>query len=290
MILGAGLIKVLLGIILLLNQLISDDPMLTDEPIFNLLSMIANTPVYLLPVLIAVSTAYRLRSNVYVAATIGGFMFYPEVAMWLNGEKPARLFGITMVPQPSFYAAVPWVILAVWAASHLERKIDRRVPKAFQGIAGSVLSLGIIVPLMLVILSFVGKFVDEVGADWISSLVESSPVVGVMLLGIIFSLMYVAGLHYWLLPILIMELTYNGYSIVLPAMLAAMIGHAGAALAVALRSRKGETKRIAIWSTIVAVLGVPEPALYAVNMRMRVAFYSALLGGAVGDCIWDLHL
>ncbi|MGR6545156.1 PTS transporter subunit EIIC [Paenibacillus tundrae] len=287
-ILGAGLIKVILGIILLLNQLISDDPMLMDEPIFNLLSMIANTPVYLLPVLIAVSTAYRLRSNMYVAASIGGFMFYPEVSMWLNGEKTARLFGVEIISQPSLYSSVPWVILAVIVSAYLERKINSRAPRAFQGIGASILSLVILVPLMLLILGIIGTFVDDYAGEWISSLVESAPVLAVMLIAAFFSLLMIAGLQYCLFPIIIYEITSAGYSIVLPAMFVAMFGHAGAALAVALRSRRGETKRTAVWSSVVALLGVPEPAIYAVNMSKRIAFYSALLGGGIGGLYMGL--
>ncbi|WP_145408317.1 PTS transporter subunit EIIC [Paenibacillus xylanexedens] len=287
-ILGAGLIKVLLGIILLLNQLISDDPMLMDEPIFNLLSMIANTPVYLLPVLIAVSTAYRLRSNMYVAATLGGFMFYPEVTMWLNGEKTARLFGVEIISQPSLYSSVPWVILAVCAAAYLERRINRRVPRAFQGIAAAFMSLVILLPVILLILSIVGTFVDDYAGEWISSFVESAPVLAVMLIAAFFSLLMIAGVQYCLVPIIIYEITYAGYSIVLPTMYVAMFGHAGATLAVALRSRRGETKRTAVWSSVVALLGVPEPAIYAVNMSKRIAFYSALLGGGIGGLYMGL--
>lgn len=287
-ILGAGLIKVILGIILLLNQLISDDPMLMDEPIFNLLRMIANTPVYLLPVLIAVSTAYRLRSNMYVAATIGGFMFYPEVTMWLNGEKTARLFGVEIISQPTLYSSVPLVILTVCAAAYLERSINRRVPRAFQGIAAAFMSLVILLPVILLILSIVGTFVDDYAGEWISSLVESAPVLAVMLIAAFFSLLMIAGLQYCLFPIIVYEITSAGYSIVLPTMFVAMFGHAGAALAVALRSRRGETKRTAVWSSVVALLGVPEPAIYAVNMSKRIAFYSALLGGGIGGLYMGL--
>ena len=287
-ILGAGLIKIILGIILILNQLISDDPMLMDEPIFNLLSMIANTPVYLLPVLIAVSTAYRLRSNMYVAATIGGFMFYPEVSMWLNGEKTARLFGVEMISQPSLYSSVPWAILAGIASAYLERKLSSRAPRAFQGIAAAFMNLVILLPVILLILSIVGTFVDDYAGEWISSFVESAPVLAVMLIAAFFSLLMIAGLQYCLFPIIIYEITSAGYSIVLPAMFVAMFGHAGAALAVALRSRKGETKRTAVWSSVVALLGVPEPAIYAVNMSKRIAFYSALLGGGIGGLYMGL--
>ena len=80
----------------------------------------------------------------------------------------------------------------------------------------------------------------------------------------------------------------NGFSLIIPVMLVAFVAQAGASLATGLRSKQREFRKLAFWATGTALLGTPEPAMYAVNMRKRASFYSALLGGAAGGLYFGL--
>lgn len=288
-ILGAAVIKIALAIITLMDTYSSaDSSALMDSQTFAIFRIIGESVFYLLPVLVAISTAYRLKSNIYVAASVGGLMFYPEMTMLMSGENEVHFLGLPLVSQPAFYSTTIWVILTICAAAYLERIVERWSPKFAKGILAPFLTLLILVPLVLMILGPVGTWIDEYLPEALDSLVANAPVLSVMLLGAVFSLMIIMGLHYWMLAIIINEIVMNGSSMIIAAMLVAIVGQAGAALANGLRSKEPASRRLAFWATGIALLGVVEPALYAVNMRKRSSFYAALLGGAAGGLYFGL--
>ncbi|MFX3646705.1 MAG: PTS transporter subunit EIIC [Paenibacillus sp.] len=288
-ILGAAVIKIALAIITLMDTYSSSDSSaLMDSQTFAIFRIIGDSVFYVLPVLVAISTAYRLKSNIYVAASIGGLMFYPEMTMLMSGEKEVHFLGFPLVSQPAFYSTAIWVILTICAATYLERAIERWSPKFSKGMVAPFLTLLIVVPLVLMILGPFGTWVDEHLPEALDSLVANAPVVSVILLGAVFSLMLITGLHYWMLAIIINEIVMNGSSVIIAAILVAIVGQAGAALASGLRSKEPASRRLAFWATGTALMGVVEPALYAVNMRKRSSFCAALLGGAVGGLYFGL--
>ncbi|WP_339166696.1 PTS transporter subunit EIIC [Paenibacillus sp. FSL R5-0341] len=287
--LGAAVIKILLAIITLMDTHGSaDSSALMDNQTFTIFRIIGDSVIYLLPVLVAISTAYRLKSNIYVAASIGGLMFHPEMTMMMSGEQDVHFLGLPLVSQPAFYTTAIWVILTICAASYLEKAVQRISPKFSKGMVAPFLTLLILVPLVLMMLGPVGTWVDEYLPEALDSLLANAPVVTVMLLGAVFSLMLVMGLHYWVLAIIINEMVMDGGSMVIAAMMVVIVGQAGASLANGLRSKEPVSRRLAFWATGTALLGVVEPALYAVNMRKRSSFYAALLGGAAGGLYFGL--
>ncbi|MFS0858647.1 PTS transporter subunit EIIC [Paenibacillus taichungensis] len=288
-ILGAAVLKIVLAIITLFNVYSStDSSSLMDSQTFLIFKSIGDSVYYLLPILVAISTAYRLKSNVYVAVAIGGLMFYPQMTALLSGEEDVHFMGVPIVSQAIFFSASIWVILMIYAASYLEKVVEQISPRVFKGILAPLLTFLILVPLVLMILGPIGTWIDQQLPDVVDSLLNDAPIVAIMLLGAVYSLMMIAGLHYWLLPMIINELMVNGFSLIIPVMLVAFVAQAGASLATGLRSNQLEFRKLAFWATGTALLGTPEPAMYAVNMRKRASFYSALLGGATGGLYFGL--
>lgn len=180
------------------------------------------------------------------------------------------------------------MIVAISAASWLQKRVERISPGALKGILAPALTLIVIAPMMLLVLGPAGTWVEEHLSGVIESLLNDAPVVLIMLLGASMSLLMIMGLHYWLFPILINEIMTNGFTIVLPAMLVAFVAQAGAALAAGLRSEQPEFRKQAFWASGTALFGVTEPAMFGVNMRRKASFYAAMLGGAVGGLYFGL--
>jgi PTS system beta-glucosides-specific IIC component len=70
-------------------------------------------------------------------------------------------------------------------------------------------------------------------------------------------------------------------------MFAANMGQAGAAFGVALRSKNKSFKSLAMTTSLTAVMGITEPAMYGVNMRLKKPFIGGLIGGAVGGAYYS---
>ncbi|MGC5773984.1 PTS transporter subunit EIIC [Paenibacillus pabuli] len=286
--LGAAILKIILGMITVINSLSSENASLINSPTWMIWKSIGDSAFYLLPILVAISTAYRLKGNLYVAAAIGGLMLYPQMTTLMSSGEDVHFMGVPVVSQAPFFSAALWVIAAIGAASWLEKRVERISPGALKGILAPALTLMVIAPMVLLVLGPVGTWVDEHLSGVIESLLNDAPVVLIMLLGASMSLLMIMGLHYWLFPILMNELMTNGFTIVLPAMLAAFVAQAGAALAAGLRSEQPEFRKLAFWASGTALFGVTEPAMFAVNIRRRASFYAAMLGGAAGGLYFGL--
>jgi len=286
--LGAFLIKIVLLTFVLLDTLDVTDIVDMNSTVYIVFSSIADALIYFLPVLVAFSTARKMKSNPYVAAAVGMFMFYPTVMGMMSGEQSFSLFGIDLVSVSSFYTAPLWVILAVVGAAWIERALGRVLPKGIQGILPAALALLVMIPVMLLVLGPIGMYAQNHLTETINSMMDKAPMLAIVLIGAFYALLVMLGIPFVVVPILISELMANGSMLLLPAFTAAVMGQAGAAMAVALRERKSDHRGLSYWAAGTALLGFIEPAMYAVNMRRRAAFVSALAGGAVGGLYMGL--
>ncbi|WP_338373171.1 PTS transporter subunit EIIC, partial [Enterococcus faecium] len=95
------------------------------------------------------------------------------------------------------------------------------------------------------------------------------------------------GMHYAFLPIAMNNIATNGYDYIIASMFMANMGQAGATFAVALRSKNKSFKSLAMTTSMTAIMGITEPAMYGVNMRLIKPFIGCLVGGAVGGAYYS---
>ncbi|MCZ2758898.1 PTS transporter subunit EIIC, partial [Lacticaseibacillus rhamnosus] len=69
---------------------------------------------------------------------------------------------------------------------------------------------------------------------------------------------------------------------------AATAAQAGATLAVAVKTKSTKLKGLAFPSTLSALLGITEPAIFGVNLRYPKVFVSGLIGGSLGGWVAGL--
>lgn len=91
--------------------------------------------------------------------------------------------------------------------------------------------------------------------------------------------MVLTGTHNATIPLIVQMFASQGFdAIFLPSGMAANIAQAGAACAVAVKTKNKELRGTAYSATLSALLGITEPALYGVNLRMKKPFISVLIG------------
>lgn len=102
------------------------------------------------------------------------------------------------------------------------------------------------------------------------------------------SLLIITGMHYALIPIMIASIAQLGYDYMIPIMMVANFAQAGSALGVSLRTKNSKLKSLSLSTSITAFMGITEPAMYGVNMRLKKPFIAALIGGAAGGAFLSL--
>lgn len=91
------------------------------------------------------------------------------------------------------------------------------------------------------------------------------------------------GMHYSLLPAYVNSLSALGYETIIgPGNLPSNIAQGAAALCVAVKTKNKEFKQLSVSSGITALLGVTEPALFGVNLRLKKPLIATTIGGGLG--------
>lgn len=261
---------------------------------YGILDLFANTAFTFLPILIAVSAARVFGGNIFLGAVIGMIMIHPNlINAWSVASMDAadipvwHLFGFS-IRQVGYQGHVIPVIIAVWIMCKLENWLHKHVPEMIDlfvtplctVLITGFLTIGLIGPVFSTAETYVLEF-----ASWIITVGHG---IGAMIMGAIYPLTVVCGIHHMYNVIEAGMLASDGLNIWMPIASAANFAQGAACLAVGLKARNYKTKSISIPSALSAALGITEPAIFGVNLRFMKPFVCGMAGGAVGALLGSI--
>lgn len=276
---GAGMIKGLLATLVVLKW------MSPESGTYQVLNIISDGFFTLLPLFLAITAAQKFKTNVYVAGAIAAAMLHPSwAAIMGSGAKTIDFMGIPMT-LVSYTSSVLPIILSVWLMSYVERFITKFVPAAVKIVFVPMIVMLIVAPITFIAIGPLGTFLGNGLATVVTGIYSYTGLLGGFLLGGTFSMIIITGMHYGLVPVIITSITTKGFDYIMVPMLMANLGQAGAALAVAAKTKNKDLKTIATSSGITALFGITEPAMYGVNIKYKKPFIAAAIGGSIGGGI-----
>ncbi|WP_016937448.1 beta-glucoside-specific PTS transporter subunit IIABC [Bacillus siamensis] len=278
---GAGMIKGLVALAVTFGW------MSEKSQTHSILTAVGDGTFYFLQILLAVSAARKFRCNPYVAAAVAGAILHPDLTALLGSGKSISFIGLPVTAATYSSTVIP-ILLAIWLMSYVEKGIDRITPSSLKLIAVPMLTLVIVVPVTLITVGPLGAILGNDLSVGVNYLFSHAGIAAMILLAGTFSLIIMTGMHYALVPIMINNIAQNGRDYILPAMFLANMGQAGASFAVFLKSKNKTFKSLAFTTSITALMGITEPAMYGVNMRLKKPFAAALIGGAAGGAFYGV--
>ncbi|MBY4765043.1 beta-glucoside-specific PTS transporter subunit IIABC [Streptococcus uberis] len=247
---------------------------------YMILNFIGDAPLRFLPLLVAVTTARKLKSNQLVALATVGALLTPDLTVMMG--EGAKLFGIGITNVNYAYQVFP-AILAVFTYSYLEKFFTKITPSVVRNFFVPMFSMLITVPLTLFILGPLGFTFGQGFASVIMFMFSKFGWIAVAVLASFLPFMVVTGMHKAMIPYVITSLGQSGKEIIYnAASLAHNISESGANFAVALRTKNKELRSTAISSGISALFGITEPALYGVTILHKRVLYSVMIGSFIG--------
>ena len=255
---------------------------------YGILDLFSNTAFTFLPILIAVSAARVFGGNIFLGAVIGMLMIHPDlINAWSAASMDAadipvwHLLGLP-IRQVGYQGHVIPVIIAVWIMCKLENWLHRHVPEMIDlfvtplctVLLTGFLTIGLIGPVFSAAETYVLAF-----ASWIITVGHG---IGAMIMGAVYPLTVVCGIHHMYNVIEAGLLASDGLNIWMPIASAANFAQGAACLAVGLKARNARTKSVAVPSALSAALGITEPAIFGVNLRFMKPFVCGMIGGAAG--------
>lgn len=278
---GAAMVKTILILLTNVTGWLS-----TDSGGYVVLNFCADAAFFFMPLLLGHSAGRKFGMNPYMATILGGFMVHPTFMGLVNADprEPLSFFGLP-VTLANYSSTVIPVILVVWIGSYVEKFADRVSPKSVRFFLKPMLTFLIMIPGTLVVVGPLGALLGSGVAAGLSYLYTTVPWLIGPIMGVAAPLLVMTGMHYALIPIVIQSMGTYGFDLMGIGYLIANVAQGSAAIAAGLRAKNPTFRQLAFSSGGTAFVGVSEPAMYGVNIRLRRPFYFVLAAGLLAG-IW----
>ena len=273
---GGGMIKAVLSILVLFN-LVNE-----ASSTYEIINFISDAPFYFMPVLLAYGASQKFKTSPIMAMTMACALLHPTWSSLVSAGELLTFFGAPVVLVDYASSVIP-VILSVWIMSYVEKFAEKYSPSIIKFFLKPLLVMFISVPIALIIVGPLGNLLNDLvqsGANYLNAHVSwLIP----MLMGAFQPFLTLTGTAWAMTPIATSQISTLGYEIVNgPGMLASNIAQGGATLAVALKAKDENLKSLASSSGFTAVMGITEPCLYGVLLKLKRPFVASMIGGAAG--------
>ncbi|WP_199635581.1 PTS transporter subunit EIIC [Serratia sp. PAMC26656] len=260
----------------------------------DMISTFSSAAYIFLPILIGFSATASFGGNAYLGAVVGMIMVHPALLnaysygeALLNHNIPVWNILSFHIDKVGYQGTIFPVLAASWILAFLETQIRKLVPEILDSILTPLLSVFITSFLVFFVVGGALRSVGDSLAHGLIWLFEFSGAFGGALYGFVLSLINMTGLHHSLLPIDI-QMIASGGSLLLALAACNNVAHGGAALSVMLLTDDKKLKGMALSSGVSAFLGITEPAMFGVNLKLRFPFLCAMIGSALG-CAYSIH-
>lgn len=250
---------------------------------YTVFSKIADAGFYFLPVMVAYTLADKLHCDKFLAVMLSGVLLHPSIM-----RQGLHLFGME-IQSVSYNSTVVPAILTVILMYFVEKLADKVSPSMFKFFLKPLLTVVITAPISLMLLGPLGYNIGVLVADGIGFLSNNIGFLAVAILGAIYPLMVMTGMHHAYAPVALASIASLGYEgVMAPGALCANIAQGGAALAIAVKSKDTKIKSVAGPGGFSCLLGVSEPVMYGVTLQYRSALVATMVGGGIGGLVAGL--
>jgi len=278
------------------QSLIDANPGLAD--LASMINTFANAPFVYLPVLLAFSASKKFGGNPFLGAALGMLMVHPDLLNgWgfggasVDGTIPVwNIFGFE-IQKVGYQGSVLPVLVSAFILAKVENGLRQVIPSVLDNLLTPMLAIFITGFLTFTV---VGPFTRDIGfwlGDGLNWLYDSAGFVGGAIFGLIYAPFVITGMHHSFIAIetqLLADIAITGGSFIFPIAAMSNVAQGAAALAVGVITKDTKTKGIAIPSGITALLGITEPAMFGVNLKLRYPFVAAVIAAATSSAFITL--
>lgn len=279
---GAGMIKALLALLSAFS--------LIDKSgqTYILLNMFGDATFAFMPILLAYTSAQKLKCNPILAAVTAGIMCHSVWTGLVSAGEAVSFFGIPFYLVRYTNSVIP-IVLVVLVQAPIEKWLNKIMPKPIRLVFVPMIEFIVMGTLALSILGPLGDYLGIGMTAIFAFLSENVGWLEAMLMGGLYSPLVIFGLHHGLAPLGTMQMSSMGYDGIFgPGVLCANIGQGTSSFVVGLMSKNRETRQIGISAGITGLLGTTEPALYGINLPQKYPLIAGAIGGACGGLIAGL--
>lgn len=284
---GGGIIKGLLTLAVNVGILSA------DSGVYTVYYAVADGFMYFMPFVLAYLAAKKFGCNVVMAIGIAAAMFYPNLNAAITSEEGLSFLGIPIARPSEFSSGMYYannvfaIILAVALLTFVEKTAKKLIKnKNLQTVLVPVLSLLIATPVTFCVFGPLSTYIGNGIAYVYQAIFDISPILGGAVLGGIWQIMIMFGMHWSFVPLAVSLFAANGVSTFDAYACIGTLCMEFIPLAVAMKTKDKELRTECMSIFAACILGtVVEPALYGVALRFKKTFAIGCVGGAIGGAL-----
>lgn len=257
----------------------------TETYTYTVLNSIGQAGYYFLPVFLAYAAAKKLRINPYLGALVGAVMVYPDLISAAADEGTATFIGIpvTLVTYTSSITPILISMPVVMLINKLAKKIS---PKVLSSLLVPIITMILSIPVILIVTGPIATWIGNGLCTVITFIFTRMSVVGGLIIGAVAPYLVMTGVHNGIaLPITLTELASQGFSYFFPLLAYGNIAVGGAALGVWYKTRNQKMKTTSMSASLMAIVGITEPALFGVLLPAKKPLISLGIMDAICSAI-----
>ena len=278
---AAGLLQ---GCLIIINMI---NPGFASTGTYEVLSFISWAPFTFLPIFIAITASKHFKCNTFIAVACCAALVSPDwasIASRIAGGEAVTFLGIGLAETTYTSTVLPPLFL-VLALSYLEKFVDKVIPEVVKSLFTPFICILVMVPLTILVIGPVSDGVATAIANGYNALYNFAPVIAAAVIGGFWQVVVIFGVHWGVTPMVLANFDMYGQDTFQAFQTMAVVAQIGAAFGVFLKSKRQETKSVALSAGITGIFGITEPTIYGVTLRFKKPFICACISGAVAAAV-----
>lgn len=277
---GAGMIRALL---MLATQFHILD---ASGGTYIVINEIYNAVFSFLPVYLAYCAAKRFKCSEMIAVAVALAMVSSTIQAGVQSEEGLRFLGIHLsMPAQGYGSGIIPIIVTIWFMSLVERLCKKYIHPVARNILTPLIDLIVTVPAMFLVFGPIFSGLQSAIGNGYNALYNLSPILCGIILGGLWQVLVVFGLHWGIVPLGQVNLAMFGRNTINAVTGPSNWTQAGAAMGVFLKSKNPDIRQTALSASITGIFSITEPSIYGVNLKYKTPFYVAVVFGAVAGGI-----
>ena len=278
------------------QSLVQTFPQIND--IASIINLMASAPFAFLPILIGFSATKRFGGNPYLGAAMAMAMVSPDL---INGYGVANAIADSSMPywnilglnvaQGGYQGSVLPVLVVSFILANLEKFFHKKIAKAFDYTFTPMLAIILTGFLTFIVVGPIMRIISDGLTSGLVWLYDTTGFIGTGIFGFFYSPIVITGLHQSFPAIettLLADVAKTGGSFIFPVASMANIAQGAACLAIFFMTKNEKQKSLASSASISALLGITEPAIFGVNLKLKFPFICGMIAAAIGSALIGL--
>ena len=247
-------------------------------------TILTDTAFSYLPVLVCWSAFKKFGGSPILGIVLGLMLVHTALpTSWdvaQGAAEPMLFFGFIKVN--GYQSSVLPAFIVGFLGSKIEQWLHDHVINALDLIITPFVTVLTSLCLGLFVIGPVFHSVEMVLVHIVTWLFALPLGLGGLIWGALCQVIVITGVHHALNLVEIEMLSNTSWNPVNPVGSSGIVAQAGAAMAVAVKSKSVKMKSLAYPSAVSGLLGITEPAIFGVNLRLVKPFIWGCVGGGVG--------